>query len=86
VDPAILQTAREILRSAEAERIWEGTDTPADAPREVQPGSTDAAPGMAPKSADLPAGKYESPGGRFAKQLDEAPETPDVGFSRKPKR
>jgi hypothetical protein len=42
----------------------------------VQPGFTDAAPGIVPEATDFPADKYEGSGGRFAEQLDRAPETP----------
>jgi hypothetical protein len=45
------------------------------APRPVQPGFQDTAPGMVPRmKGDSGPGLREEPGGRFAKQLAEAPE------------
>lgn len=50
------------------------------APRRVQPGFTDAAPGIVPEATEFSREHpedYEGPGGRFAQQLDRAPETPE---------
>lgn len=53
-----------------------GTGEAAAAPRPVQPGFADAAPGMVPDMAPDPAPEVEGDaGGRFARQLDDAPET-----------
>lgn len=56
------------------------------APRRVQPGFTDAAPGIVPDETALaaePAEAYEDAGGRFARQLERAPEE-KPGTSGKP--
>ncbi|HRO11045.1 DUF2934 domain-containing protein [Amaricoccus sp.] len=48
------------------------------APRPVQPGFEDAAPGMVPSMKEEPGDELqEEPGGRFAKQLADLPEEPD---------
>lgn len=45
------------------------------APRRVQPGFEDAVPGMVPQMKSDPGPELrEEPGGRFAEQLDDAPE------------
>jgi hypothetical protein len=75
-EPGQLATARAALKDAGAETIEEGAAGSGQAPRPVQPGFTDAAPGIVPEAADFPAGKYEGSGGRFAEQLDKAPESP----------
>lgn len=64
------QRAREMLEAGE------GQD---HAPRPVQPGFTDAPPGIVPdmKPNVEPGELREDAGGRFAKQVSEAPETPD---------
>jgi hypothetical protein len=56
----------------------------ADAPRPVQPGFEDAAPGTVPQVTEDPVPDLdEGPGGRFARQLDEAPEEkPESSFAR----
>lgn len=71
-DQAHWHRAREIL--IEQARADAGTH----APRPVQPGFQDAAPGMVPdmKPAPGPDELQEDAGGRFAKQLAEAPDTP----------
>jgi hypothetical protein len=74
--PGQLATARVALKDAGAEAIEEGAAEAGRAPRPVQPGFTDAAPGIVPEATDFPAEKYEGSGGRFAEQLDQAPETP----------
>lgn len=56
------------------------------APRRVQPGFTDAAPGIVPDESPLatePAEAYEDAGGRFARQIERAPEE-KPGTSWKP--
>ena len=48
-------------------------------PRRSQPGFSDAAPGIVPEATDFSAeaiGDYEDAGGRFARQLDRAPDHP----------
>jgi hypothetical protein len=64
--------AREILERGEA------VGDPGHAPRPVQPGFEDAEPGMVPDMKQDPDGAElrEGPGGRFAKQLADAPEEP----------
>ena len=60
------------------------------APRRSQPGFSDAAPGMVPQAMDFPAEAItddEDAGGRFARQLDRAPDRPrpwDEGRDRRP--
>jgi hypothetical protein len=73
--------ARELIEEGRAD-----VEYPADAatsreevsgtPRPVQPGFEDAAPGMVPVMKDEPGDELrEGPGGRFAKQLADLPET-----------
>ena len=73
VPPERRDAAREALREAGASRIEAGGEASSAAPRPVQPGFTDAPPGIVPEAGDFRAGEHEGPGGRFAKQLDEAP-------------
>jgi hypothetical protein len=75
-DQEALRSAEAVLRDAGAERVTRGSDR-FGPPREVQPGFSDAPPGLTPKAADFPADEYESAGARFAKQIGDAPETPD---------
>jgi len=72
--------AREILERGEA------IGGPGHAPRPVQPGFEDAAPGMVPDMKRDPGGDElrEGPGGRFAKQIADAPEKPDSPGPRNP--
>jgi hypothetical protein len=68
--------ARAILvdLGGEAAEFPEGT-----APRRSQPGFSDAAPGIVPEATDFSAEAivdYEDAGGRFAQQLDRAPDKP----------
>jgi hypothetical protein len=65
---------RALLDSAGAARVQYGNL--ANAPRPVQPGFTDAAPGIVPEASDFPDEKYEDAGGRFAEQLADAPDAP----------
>lgn len=64
------QRAREILEAGNAQD---------HAPRPVQPGFTDTPPGMVPDMKPNVGSDElrEDAGGRFAKQVHEAPETPD---------
>ena len=65
--------AKELLVSGESEASGEVAE--ARQPREVQPGFQDAAPGLVPDMKEDPAPDLpETPGGRFAKQIAEAPE------------
>jgi hypothetical protein len=73
--PGQLAIVRAALKDAGAETIEEGAAGAGQAPRPVQPGFTDAAPGIVPEAVDFPADQYEGSGGRFAEQLDKAPET-----------
>jgi hypothetical protein len=63
-----------LLGSAGAARVQQG-DLP-NAPRPVQPGFTDAAPGIVPEPSDFPDENHEDAGGRFAEQLSDAPDLP----------
>lgn len=68
--------ARAALESAGGQLV---AATGSHAPRPVQPGFTDAAPGIVPEEtafAAEPAETYEDAGGRFARQVESAPETP----------
>ena len=65
--------AKELLASGGNEASGEVGE--AREPREVQPGFQDAAPGLVPDMKEDPAPDLpETPGGRFAKQIAEAPE------------
>ena len=65
--------AKELLTSGGSEVSGEVGE--AREPREVQPGFQDAAPGLVPDMKEDPAPDLpETPGGRFAKQIAEAPE------------
>lgn len=66
---------REHWRQA-CERLGVQAD-PAHAPRPVQPGFEDAAPGMVPRAKEelAPGELSEEPGGRFAQQLADAPDS-----------
>ena len=65
--------AKELLASGGSEASGEVGE--AREPREVQPGFQDAAPGLVPDMKEDPAPDLpETPGGRFAKQIAEAPE------------
>jgi hypothetical protein len=69
--------ARQLIEEGRAETEYPRTAEAADgaAPRPVQPGFEDAAPGMVPQMKEDPAPELdESPGGRFAKQLADLPE------------
>jgi hypothetical protein len=78
--PEVRDRARVILRNAGATDIA-GADRARTVPRPVQPGFTDAPPGIVPEAADLPPEEYEEPKGRFADQLDELPEERRKGTS-----
>jgi hypothetical protein len=69
------ERAREILERGGREA---GTGAGDHAARPVQPGFEDAPPGITPKMKDRAATDdlQEGAGGRFAKQLDDAPEKP----------
>ena len=59
-------------------RACESYETGGREARAVQPGFTEAAPGMVPEMKPDPGPELdEGPGGRFARQIDEAPETPE---------
>ena len=71
------ETVRDTVRHTEVEVEDERLDREVAArePREVQPGFQDAAPGLVPDMKEDPAPDLpETPGGRFAKQIAEAPE------------
>jgi hypothetical protein len=76
--------ARQLIEEGRAEEEFPqataARDEGAGAPRPVQPGFEDAAPGMVPVMKDEPGAELrEGPGGRFAKQLSELPErAPDA--------
>jgi hypothetical protein len=71
------EEAHAMLTEAGASRVEAGAGGSDRAPRPVQPGFTDAPPGIVPEAADFPAEEQEGAGGRFAKQLDEAPPEPE---------
>ena len=70
--------ARQLMEEGRAEvefRQAAARGKGAGAPRPVQPGFEDAAPGMVPRIKDEPGEELrEAPGGRFAKQLSDLPE------------
>ena len=71
--------ARQLIEEGRAEVEFPQGTAPRDgdphAPRPVQPGFEDAAPGMVPVMKDEPEEDLrEEPGGRFAKQLADLPE------------
>jgi hypothetical protein len=70
--------ARQLIEEGRAEAEFPQAAAPRDgdtgAPRPVQPGFEDAAPGMVPVMKDDPGKELrEEPGGRFAKQLANLP-------------
>jgi hypothetical protein len=76
--------AKQLIEEGRAESEYPGstasTEAPDHAPRPVQPGFDDAAPGMTPGMKADPGPEIgDEPGGRFAKQLDEAPEAAAEG-------
>ena len=89
--------ARQLIEEGRAEIEFPQAAAPregdAHAPRPVQPGFEDAAPGMVPVMKDEPGEELrEEPGGRFAKQLAELPDQatedragrPDIPGPRNP--
>ena len=71
--------AKQLIEEGRAEiefpRVAAPRDADPHAPRPVQPGFEDAAPGMVPRMKDEPGPELrEEPGGRFAKQLADLPE------------
>ena len=71
--------ARQLIEEGRAEVEFPPVAAPREdepgAPRPVQPGFEDAAPGMVPVMKDEPGEELrEEPGGRFAKQLADLPE------------
>jgi len=71
--------ARQLIEEGRADVEYPQAAVPPDedtgAPRPVQPGFEDAAPGMVPAMKDEPGEELrEEPGGRFAKQLADLPE------------
>ena len=71
--------ARQLIEEGRAEVEYPQAAAPRDedtgAPRPVQPGFEDAAPGMVPVMKDEPGEELrEEPGGRFAKQLADLPD------------
>ena len=88
--------ARQLIEEGRAEIEFPQTAAPRDgdahAPRPVQPGFEDAAPGMVPVMRDEPEEELrEEPGGRFAKQVADLPEQatdragrPDIPGPRNP--
>ena len=79
--------ARQLIEEGRAEIEFPQAAAPRDgdahAPRPVQPGFEDAAPGMVPVMKDEPGEELrEEPGGRFAKQLADLPERATEDASR----
>jgi Protein of unknown function (DUF2934) len=71
--------ARQLVEEGRAEAEYPQAAVPPDedteAPRPVQPGFEDTAPGMVPVMKDEPGEELrEEPGGRFAKQLADLPD------------
>ena len=76
--------ARQLIEEGRAEIEFPQVAAPGDedthAPRPVQPGFEDAAPGMVPVMKDEPGEELrEEPGGRFAKQLADLPDESNRG-------
>jgi hypothetical protein len=71
--------ARQLIEEGRAAAEFPPAAPDPRAPRPVQPGFEDAAPGMVPVMKDDPAEDLrEEPGGRFAKQLADLPEEPSA--------
>ena len=67
--------ARQLIEEGRAEAEYPQAAHDTGAPRPVQPGFEDAAPGMVPvMKEELGEELREEPGGRFAKQLADMPE------------
>ena len=82
--------ARQLIEEGRAEIEFPQATAPRDgdphAPRPVQPGFEDAAPGMVPVMKDEPGEELrEEPGGRFAKQLADLPDQATGRPSRAPR-
>ena len=74
--------ARQLIEEGRAEAEYPQAAHDTGAPRPVQPGFEDAAPGMVPVMKDEPGEDLrEEPGGRFAKQLADLPEEATDGAS-----
>ena len=82
--------ARQLVEEGRAEVEYPQAAVPPDegtgAPRPVQPGFEDAAPGMVPVMKDEPGEELrEEPGGRFAKQLADLPDQASEDTSGDPR-
>ena len=82
--------ARQLIEEGRAEIEFPQAAAPRDgdahAPRPVQPGFEDAAPGMVPVMKDEPGEELrEEPGGRFAKQVADLPDAGNRRPSRAPR-